>query len=133
MEGKYGKEGQVEAEKRYTEIAKGFGWDEASTTQASTSSKTAQSADEEINFDSDEEDLRKGPTRPVGGSSREGGSMEGGMSVKVSVMAQPATSGDVSIHGLTVGGDAERLKTLLEIDPSIDINEKDDYVSAHSI
>jgi hypothetical protein len=128
MEGKYGKE-QAEAEKRYVEVAKEFGWDEAvaAPQPSASSSRAAQSEEEEINFDSDEEDWRKRPQRPKGDGSG-GGGMDGGMAVSVSVMAQPKTANDASIHGLTVSGDVARLKSLFELNSNLDINEKDQYV-----
>ncbi|TEB35145.1 ankyrin [Coprinellus micaceus] len=112
MEGKYGKE-QAEAEKRYVEVAKEFGWDEAvaAPQPSASSSRAAQSEEEEINFDSDEEDWRKRPQRPKGDGSGGG----------------PKTANDASIHGLTVSGDVARLKSLFELNSNLDINEKDQY------
>ncbi|KAF5336989.1 hypothetical protein D9611_003112 [Ephemerocybe angulata] len=119
MEAKYGSNGQEEAEKRYIELATEMGW----TLVAEPAPKAAQPEEEEINFDSDEEDGK--PRIRSGGNS--GGGDAGGMGLSVSAMARPMEKWDDSIFGSTVAGDVWRLTSILETHPELDINQTDEY------
>lgn len=115
-----------EAEKRYIEIAKELGWDEAAATSESEPSKPEPKkdvTDEELLLDSDEESDRKPPRS---NPSQDG---TGGLGISVSSLARPEdVVADDSIHGITVEGDVTRLKLLLGADPSINIDQPDEYV-----
>ncbi|KAJ2920378.1 hypothetical protein MD484_g171, partial [Candolleomyces efflorescens] len=115
-----------EAEKRYIEIAKELGWDEAAATPSESESSKPEPkkdvTDEELLLDSDEESDRK---TPRSNPSQDG---TGGLGISVSSLARPEeVVADDSIHGITVEGDVTRLKLLLGADPSINIDQPDEY------
>lgn len=112
-----------DAEKRYIEIAKELGWDEAAAEPSGPSKEREDVPDDEL-LDSDEESAKPSSRKPRE-KSQDG---SGGLGVSVSSMARPQEVVDNSIHGITVGGDVGKLKSLLESNPNINVNEKDQYV-----
>ena len=96
------------AEERYLEIAKLLGWSPGAVAERGS-------------LDSD--------------TDGDGGSTKGiitGTGVFVSTMSTP--KGDISddlgtIHGLAIAGDTQRLGEMLKANPSLDINQKDEFVS----
>ncbi|EIM92585.1 ankyrin [Stereum hirsutum FP-91666 SS1] len=98
-------EGRVEgAETRYLEIARGLGWKEGAPLLSSESS-AGEDAD------------------------GRGGGTGMGMGVSVSVLSAPALEADEAgtLHGLVVENDLDALSALIEANPTIDLNAKDEY------
>ena len=95
------------AQARYLEIAKSLGWN-PDTTPGNVPSA----------FDTDGED-----------SNTKG--IITGTGVFVSTMNVPEDNTDDldTIHGLAIAGDAQKLEEMLEADPSLDVDRRDDFVS----
>lgn len=97
------------AQARYLEIAKSLGW------------KSGAAADDGHDADGDR------------------GSNKGvltGTGVFVSTMSAPKdnTGDDLgTIHGLAIDGDAQKLKKMLETNTSLDVNQKDEFVSVFAV
>ncbi|KIM29140.1 hypothetical protein M408DRAFT_329139 [Serendipita vermifera MAFF 305830] len=119
-----------EIENRYIALCTKYGWvpsskgqDEGNSSEAGTSTAgqytTLEESVDDIDWDA--------PYDPAEDKYRHGGK---GMGNKVSVL-QEEDDGDqmesTTIHGLAVLGDAEKLKTLLDLDVEADVNEKDEY------
>ncbi|KAF4605123.1 hypothetical protein EYR40_003906 [Pleurotus pulmonarius] len=100
----------VDAEARYLQIARELGWSEEAKPEPPAS---AESSAADSIWDDD--------SRP---SSGKGSS---GMGPSVSSMKPPDTAEDNTIHGFAVSNDVEALKTLLWIQPDIDVNQHDEY------
>lgn len=96
------------AETRYLEIARGLGWKEGAPLLSSEPST------------GDDADGRGGGT---------------GMGVSVSVLSAPALEADEAgtLHGLVVENDLDALSALIEANPTIDLNAKDEYVCLVSL
>lgn len=118
-----------EAQDRYIEIATSLGWQEtvakeATTTEESTLAATTSSATRQSSgggVSTDEEDIwdkDEGPKRSGGG-----------LGVAVSALSKPLDPGrlDTSLHDVVLKGDAGRLRTMLELDPTINLDEVDEY------
>lgn len=95
------------AQARYLEIAKSLGWKPGATTDGSS-----------LDYDTGDDN----------------GSTKGiitGTGVFVSTMSTP--KGDINdldtIHGLAIAGDTQRLEKMLKANPSLDVNQKDEFVS----
>ncbi|KAH7910874.1 hypothetical protein BJ138DRAFT_1086736 [Hygrophoropsis aurantiaca] len=102
----YGDRG-LDAERRYLEIAQELGW----TPDSVPASKSQQSDSDDI---WDKED-----------SNNSGG---GGMGNKVSSMVPPEDSSDgKTLHGLAITGDADKLSEFINLNPGLDINERDEF------
>lgn len=101
----------VDAEARYLQIARDLGWSEEAKPEppASTEPTSADSIWDDDN-------------RP---SSGKGSS---GMGPSVSSMKPPDTAEDNTIHGFAVSNDVEALKSLLKMQPDIDVNQHDEFV-----
>ena len=93
------------AQERYLEIAKSLGW------------KSGATADDDLlGHESDgERENMKGVITGTG--------------VFVSTMFAPKDEDLDTIHGLAIAGDAQTLEKMLTADPSLDLNQKDEYVS----
>ena len=97
------------AQARYIEIAISLGWKPGTT-----------SDDDLLGDDTDgERESAKG----VGT----------GMGVSVSTMSAPKNDDLDTIHGLAIVGDAQKLAEMLIVEPSLDLNRKDEYVSISSV
>lgn len=96
------------AQTRYLEIAKSLGWKSGTTT-----------GDDVLNQDkSDEGESAKGVVTGTG--------------VFVSTMSPPKDdNGDDlgTIHGLAIAGDVQKMEEILKANPSLDLNQKDGFVS----
>lgn len=55
------------------------------------------------------------------------------MGVFVSTMSAPKVDDSDTIHGLAITGDAQTLAKMLIAEPSLDLNQKDEYVSLSSV
>lgn len=97
-----------DAEERYLEIARGLGWKEGVSMLPSESSS------------GDDAESRGSGT---------------GMGVSVSVLSAPALEADEAgtLHGIVVENDLDALSALVEANPTIDLNAKDEYVCAVSL
>ncbi|KAJ7487504.1 ankyrin repeat-containing domain protein [Mycena galericulata] len=100
-----------DAETRYLDIARSLGWSEGVVL-----ADTKPEADDI--WDSDDADDSK-PAKTSGDS--------GGFGTSVSAMARPEDEHDTSIHGLAVSNDLKGLVSLLQDDPDVDLNARDDY------
>ena len=97
------------AQTRYLEIAKSLGWKPEATVEGDS-----------LGHDTDgERESTKGAMT--------------GMGVFVSTMSAPKVDDLDTIHGLAIAGDAQKLKEILIAEPSLDLNRKDEYVSAFTI
>jgi len=93
------------AQARYVEIAKSLGWKPGATAD-----------DDSLGHDTDSErECAKGVVTGTG--------------VFVSTMSAPKDDDLDTIHGLAIAGDAQRLEKMLIAGPSLDLNQKDEYVS----
>lgn len=100
------------AEARYIAIARELGWSEDKMPEVE--------AESELDLDSDDEE----------GSGSGGGGGGSGLGVSVSMMsASPAESGSV-LSDLAIAGDVQGLRTLLDVNPDVDVNAKDENVSS---
>jgi acyl-CoA-binding protein len=91
------------AEARYLEIAESLGWE----------SGAIPSDGSHIRDIDDERENTKGIITGTG----------------VFVSTPENNPNDLNtIHGLAIAGDAQKLETMLEADPSLDINQKDEFV-----
>lgn len=97
------------AQTRYLEIAKSLGW-----------KSTTTSDDDLLGHDAGDE---RGSTK---------GAVTG-MGVFVSTMPAPKNDDLDTIHGLAIAGDAQKLAETLMAEPSLDLNQKDKYVSIPSV
>ena len=96
------------AQGRYLEIAKSLGWKSGTT-----------SDDDSLGHD-------------TGGGGEGAKGVGTGMGVFVSTMSAPKDDDLDTIHGLAIAGDAQKLTEMLIADPSLDLNQKDEYVSISS-
>jgi hypothetical protein len=121
-----------EVEAKYTERCASLGW-VASTTSTSTKddglvkNAVASQVEEENVHDIDWD----APVDPA-----KAGSGGRAMGVKVSVLQEHGEDDRLdptTAHDLAVLGDAGKLRTLLELDSSLDINQKDEFVSLQSV
>lgn len=105
MEAKYAGKADIEAEDRYLEIARQFGWKE-SVGEAAASAMA----------------------HPPAQTERQHGV---GMGVSVSAIARPpedATEPDDSIHSLVLTGEVDKVEAALDKEgTSVDLDAKDDY------
>ncbi|KAJ7071122.1 ankyrin repeat-containing domain protein [Mycena amicta] len=99
---------RTEAETKYIAIAQSLGWKEGA-------SPVVQNEQEDT-WDSDGEDS----TKASGGGS-------GGFGTSVSAMSRPEAAEDRSLHGLAVSNNLQTLTALVEQDPSIDLNARDEF------
>ena len=108
-----------DAEGRYIEMARNLGWSEDVVQVIGHDEET-----EDGIWDEDDED------DSVPSSSRGSGSGgSGSLSVSVSAIAKPVEVVDRSLHGLVLQGDLEGLDALLETEPGLDLDKRDEYVS----
>jgi len=94
------------AQAQYLEIAKSLGWKPGVTAEGGSLGHDT---------DGERESTKGGVT---------------GMGVFVSTMSAPKDDDLGTIHGLAIAGDAQKLEKMLIIEPSLDLNRKDEYVSA---
>jgi len=87
------------AEARYMDIAKSLGWKSGVTPN---------------------DDLPDGE----GESTK---TVTGGMGVFVSTMSAPKDDDSNTLHGLAIAGDSQKLAKMLIAEPSLDLNQKDEY------
>ncbi|KAJ7038297.1 ankyrin repeat-containing domain protein [Mycena alexandri] len=99
------------AESRYLEIARSLGWKEGAVAE------TAPESEDENIWDSDDD-----TTRPSKGSGE-----PAGLGNSVSSMARPEVEEDASLHGLAVSNQLQELVSLVQDEPSVDINARDDF------
>lgn len=114
-----------EAEGRYLEIVRQFGW--TGEPQMGMSHTAANSeTDSKPGLTSSEEETEEGST---GGTAL-------GMGVSVSQIARPPQehlrASEDSLHGAVLENDqnAEKLETYIDSHPGINLDEKDEYVSS---
>lgn len=97
------------AQARYLEIAKSLGWKPGATAD-----------DDFLGHDADGEgEHTKGVVTGTG--------------VSVSTMNAPKDEDLDTVHGLAIAGDAQRLEKMLVLEPSLDLNQKDEYVSVFTV
>ncbi|KAF8230642.1 ankyrin [Tricholoma matsutake] len=101
-----------DAEHRYLEIARSLGWAEDVVTQAPKDKGTLSGTWEE-------DDTPK--------SYRNAGTGSRGMGGTVSTMLPLVQEPDESMHGLAISNDASALSTLLENNPTTNVNELDEF------
>jgi len=106
-----------EAEEEYLNRAKGFGWSPGEAPPPSVS--TGDEAEPTV------EELLSRPDEISTGVA--GGRFGMGPSVSSMAIPKPEVNDGGRIHGFAVSGDVAGLESLLEADPSIDLNEKDEY------
>ena len=53
-----------------------------------------------------------------------------GLGVSVSTMSAPKDEDSDTFHGLAITGDAQKLAKMLTTEPFLDLNQRDEYVSA---
>ena len=97
------------AQARYLEIAKSLGWRPG-----------AAAEDDSLSPD-------------TGGESENTKGVVTGTGVFVSTMAAPMHDDLDTIHGLAIAGDVQRLEEMLIVEPSLNLNQKDEYVSAFTV
>lgn len=97
------------AQARYVEIAKSLGWKPGATVE-----------DDSLSLDTDDE---KENTKGV----------VTGTGVFVSTMTAPKHDDLDTIHGLAIAGDVQRLEEMLIAEPSLNLNQKDEYVSVFTV
>jgi hypothetical protein len=104
-----------DAERRYLEIARKLGWAEDMVIQ--------EPKDEVTLSDTWEEDDSAKSSSNSGAGSR-------GMGGAVSAMLPPVQEPDQSIHGYAITNDVSALSTLLESNPTTNVDELDEFVSS---
>lgn len=97
------------AQARYSEIAKSLGW------------KAGDAADDDS------------LSHDIGGETENAKGFVTGMGVSVSTMVAPKHDDLGTIHGLAIAGDVQWLEKMLIAEPSLDLNQKDEYVSAFAV
>ena len=97
------------AQARYLGIAKSLGWEPGAT------------ADDDLLGDG------------MGGERENTGGIVTGTGVSVSTMVAPKPDDLGTIHGLAIVGDVQTLEKMLIAEPSLDLNQKDEYVSAFAV
>ncbi|CAG7846184.1 SubName: Full=Uncharacterized protein {ECO:0000313/EMBL:CCA70070.1} [Serendipita indica DSM 11827] len=104
---------------QYLDRCKSLGWNPSQQANSTIQVSTTNEVDvHDIDWDAEYD-----PKTDEG--SRRGGQ---GMGTKVSVLAGDEQETDAkTLHGLAILGDAEKLDTLLQLDPHMDINQKDEY------
>ena len=101
-----------DAERRYLHIARDLGWTEDIAMQ--------EAKDDKVTLSDTRNDSSMSSSNPSAG---------GGMGVAVSVMLPPVQDPDESIHGFAISDDASAISTLLELNPAMNVNELDEFVS----
>ena len=56
-----------------------------------------------------------------------------GTGVFVSTMNAPKDEDFNTVHGLAIAGDAQKLERMLIAEPSLDLDQKDEYVSVSTV
>lgn len=101
-----GEEGWIN---RYLEIARSLGWKEEGSAELHGSDPLENIVKSEVN------------------KGNEGGGVEIGR--HVSVLSTPDIPVEDTLHGRVLENDASRVVALLDVDPSANVNAKDEYVS----
>ncbi|KAJ7225607.1 acyl CoA binding protein-domain-containing protein [Mycena pura] len=105
---------KVDAEKKYLDVARSLGWKEGIAVPEPAPG-TSQSQDI---WDSDSDEENK--------ASKSSGAAQG-FGNSVSSMARPEDEKDNSLHGLVISNDLQGLLALLEQDPNVDLDARDDF------
>ena len=104
-----------QAEERYIGIAKELGWQPGAAPVPEPEAKEPKGEDD-IWDDEDESQARQ--------------KSGGGMGNFVSTMQDEENEREeTTIHALAIAGNEEWLRTLLETNPELDVNQRDEYVS----
>ncbi|KAJ7706279.1 ankyrin repeat-containing domain protein [Mycena rosella] len=103
-----------DAEARYLEIARSLGWTEGIVLPEAAD---PEAETEEDIWDSDDD----------GESAPKSSGEPGGFGSSVSSMARPEAEHDTSLHGLVVSNDLQGLVSLLQEEPSVDLNARDSF------
>ncbi len=106
-----------------------LGWNPSEAKNPSQSNATPVPTTKEVDVHDIDWDTEHDPKND--GDSHRGGGGGRGMGIKVSVLAEQdqEETDSRTIHGLAILGDAEKLDTLHRLDPQMDINQKDEFVS----
>ncbi|KAJ6575014.1 hypothetical protein B0H19DRAFT_934679, partial [Mycena capillaripes] len=104
---------KADAESRYLEIARGLGW-----TEGIVLPETAPESESQDIWDSDDDDVNQ-PSKSSGET--------GGFGTSVSSMARPEDESDTSLHGLAISDHLRGLVSLLQEDPNVDLNARDEF------
>jgi acyl-CoA-binding protein len=104
---------KADAESRYLEIAQSLGWSEGVVLPETTTASQSENI-----WDSDDD--VKEPTKRSGET--------GGFGSSVSSMARPEDESDASLHGLAISNDLQGLVSLLQEDPDVNLDARDDFV-----
>ncbi|KAJ7932493.1 ankyrin repeat-containing domain protein [Mycena leptocephala] len=103
---------KADAEIRYLEIAQSLGWTEGVVLPETTTASQSENI-----WDSDDD--VKEPTKRSGET--------GGFGSSVSSMARPEDESDASLHGLAISNDLQGLVSLLQEDPDVNLDARDDF------
>jgi hypothetical protein len=124
-ESELAKESLEDVQNRYLVLCGKYGWVSKTTQETNTE-------DMKKKITGDEEDVHNidwdAPYDSHGSEYRHSGAAMGN-AVSVLEREEENALDSTTLHGLTVLGETEKLKTLLDLDYAVDINEKDEYVS----
>jgi hypothetical protein len=124
-ESELAKESLEDVQNRYLALCGKYGWAPKTTQETNTEDMKKKTTD-------DEEDVHDidwdAPYDPRSSEYRHSG-VAMGNAVSVLEREEENALDSTTLHGLTVLGETEKLKTLLDLDHAVDINEKDEYVS----
>jgi acyl-CoA-binding protein len=123
-ESELAKESLEEVQNRYVALCRKYGWVPKTTQEANTEDVKKETATDEGVHDIDWD----APYDPNSDEYRRSG-VAMGNAVSVLEREEENALDSTTLHGLTVLGETEKLKTLLDLDHAVDINEKDEYVS----
>lgn len=109
-------------QQKYLDQCSKLGWiwkGEASNSEPPITSSMTDESDAPIDWDA--------PYEPTNDAHRHNGTLMGNA---VSVLETPSEDIDTTtLHGLCIVGDVGKLRTLLDLNPDININEIDEFVS----
>lgn len=124
-ESELAKESLEDVQNRYLALCGKYGWVPKTTQEANTEDVKKKT----INDEEDVHDIDwDAPYDPYSDEYRHGGAAMGN-AVSVLEREEGNALDSTTLHGLTVLGETEKLKILLDLDDTVDINEKDEYVS----
>lgn len=123
-ESELARESLEDVQNRYLALCGKYGWVPNTTQVANAKDMTEQNSEEEGVHDIDWD----APEDPKNDDRRHNGRAMG-KSVSMLERKEENEPDLTTLHGLTVLGEAGKLRTLLDLDHEVDINEKDEYVS----
>jgi acyl-CoA-binding protein len=126
-ESELAKESLEDVQNRYLALCGKHGWVPNTTQEANTENVMKKNTDEEDVHDIDWD----APDDPHSDEHRHKGASMGN-AVSVLEREEEDALDLTTLHGLTVLGETEKLRTLLDLDHAVDINEKDEYVSTQT-